>query len=96
MNIITILPNYYANQIIHTPLMYPQPTLTVPPILTCTLSLIKVISQALKSSIISYENALSALNHTVITEIKKEKSSTVPLFDEKSPKLSTEEPQQRK
>ena len=77
MNIITILPNYYSNQIIHTPLLYNPPTLKVPPLLIRIIYFIIVISQALKSSIISYENALSANKLTPTCEIEKEISSTV-------------------
>lgn len=79
MNIITILPNYYSNQIIHTPLVYNPPTLKVPPLLTRIIYFIIVISQALKSSIISYENALIANKLTPTPEIEKEISSTVPV-----------------
>lgn len=69
MNVITILPNYYSNQIIHTPIIYNPPTLTVPPLLTCIMYFIIVISQALKSSIISYENALAANKLAPTSEI---------------------------
>ena len=77
MNFITILPNYYSNQFMHTPLIYPQPTLKVPPLLARTISLITVISQALKSSIISYEKALSATNCTSSNQNKEEKTSII-------------------
>jgi hypothetical protein len=79
MNIITILPNYYYNQIIHTPVLHNLPTLNAPPLLTCIIYFIIVISQALKSSIIIYENALFANKLAPNSEIEKEISSTVPI-----------------
>jgi hypothetical protein len=77
MNFVTIFPNYYSNQIIHTPLIYSQPTIKVPPILANTIPLITVISQALKSSIISYEKAFSTTNYTSVNAIKEEKACKI-------------------
>lgn len=62
MNVFTVLPNYYYNQMITPQLTYTQPTPTVSPFLNSKLSLILVLSQALKASIISYENSLFSQN----------------------------------
>ena len=62
MNVYTVLPNYYLNQMIPPQLIYQQSTLKVPPLLSSKMSLILVLSQALKTSIISYENALLSQN----------------------------------
>lgn len=66
MNIITLIPNYYPNQMIPTPLVYYQPNFKQSPLLSCISSIIKVLSQALKASIISYQNALPMQNQTAI------------------------------
>ena len=72
MNVITFFPNYYAHQTIHPSIAYSQPNVKVPPIISRTFSLIVVISQALKTSIITYEKELFLQNQRKNSEKKEE------------------------
>jgi len=58
MNVFTVLPNYYLNQMAPPQIFYQQPALKVLPLLNSIPLIILVLSQALKASIISYEKAL--------------------------------------
>jgi len=71
MNVITFFPNYYANQIVQPSLAYSPLNLKLPPIITCKSSLIVVISQALQTSIISYEKELFSQTQTQICDKKE-------------------------
>jgi hypothetical protein len=62
MNAFTVLPNFYINQLKSPQLFYPQSTFKVLPLLNSISSITLVLSQALKTSIISYENVLLAEN----------------------------------
>jgi len=62
MNVFTVLPNYYLNQMASRQLFYQQSTLKGLPLLNSIQCIILVLSQALKTSIINYKNALLSEN----------------------------------